>query len=312
MDIYENYHSISPSPAGCVVVLGNFDGLHKGHLSLLALARTVATDNTLPVYVVSFKTHPQALNTTHSNGFNITSFEDKKAVLSTQSVHSFIALDFNSIRSMSPHSFINDILINTLNAKHVCVGYDFYFGHNRSGNIETLKETTAFTSHILPPQHDNTGELYSSTRIRQYIQDGNINKANQQLGRNFTVSGTVFQDRQMGRKIQFPTANITIPEYVQPAYGVYAVKVSCPHTTEHWYDAIANFGVRPTVNSVKTPILETHIFNFDANLYCKDIQVAFVDFIRPEKRFKNIDFLQKQIYNDCIQAQNILSHCNTI
>jgi riboflavin kinase/FMN adenylyltransferase len=205
---------------------------------------------------------------------------------------------------------VRQVLVESSAAQHVVCGHDFAFGHGREGNSELLLQLGGdfgFGFTCVREIRDADGKPYSSTRIREYLTRGNPAAAAQVLGRPFEIEGKVVQGDQRGRSIGFPTANLDLGEYIEPARGVYAVKAGVVEGSRTiWYDGVANLGHRPTFGGTQT-ILEVHLFDFDGDLYGKPLRVAFIDYLRAEKKFDGLDSLRAQIADDGARARHILT-----
>ena len=287
------------------LAIGNFDGLHLGHQKIIERLIHQSKKMKIDSTIMSFLPHPRQFLSGKYNNFNIISEALKIKILKKLGVQHYIVLNFDqSIVSLSPKEFIEIILVKKLKVQSLVVGYDFKFGKERSGNVNLLKELSLiynFKVNVLEPiKLKKTSEVFSSSLIRKNIQEGNIEKVNLCLGRNWSMTGTVVPGNKRATKMNFPTANIIPPNLIHPKNGVYVVKTLYEGAV---YNGIANFGVRPTVDGEKL-LLEVHLFDFKLNLYGKDLTVEFLAFIRDERKFKNFDELTKQIYKDIQKAQS--------
>ena len=278
------------------VALGIFDGVHRGHRAVIDKAATEASENGLSPAVCTFKT--STISTKGSTYRPIYSDETKLVLLEKEGIEYVFIPDFADVKDMSPEEFVKDILCRILNARIVVCGRDFRFGKNAACSAEGLGEMCGRLGMKLCVVDDVTenGVRICSADIRRYISEGNIRKANILLGHDYAVVGKVIHGRQLGRKMNFPTANQLMPEgNVMPKFGVYA---SYAELDGKVYRGITNIGVKPTVESSGVPLAETHFPKYSGDLYGKDIVVRLSDFIRPEKRFNNTDELRAQINND--------------
>jgi len=302
--IYKDLNKIPNKFQDCVAILGNFDGVHRGHQMLLNQAKNIANDNKKPLVVFTFIRHPRLYFDSTKSPFLITSLETKSLYLKALGVKAIIAIDFNDIKNLSANEFIDDVLINKLDVNTVIVGYDFKFGKNRTGDTDLLKQQTNFKTFIAEAKSDSEGVIFSSTNIRKFIKNGAMQKATAQLGRPFEINSIVIKGQQLGGKIGFPTANIEFEQdIVRPKYGVYAVNLYIIEQ-DKWFSGIANFGIRPTIKDNKE-VLEVHLFDFNQNIYGKQVRVAFIEYIRAEQKFENLDELKKHIAKDCYFAKQI-------
>ena len=291
-----------------VAIIGNFDGVHLGHKKLINDAKKTAQKSKLKLAIMTFEPHPRMFFSKVSENFLIQSKDDKIKELSKLQIDYFFNIKFDSkLSSLRAEDFIKEILHNKLNIKHVVVGKDFLFGKNREGDISTLKnigeKINLKVSTIEIVKNDNF--KISSTKIRELIREGNVELANKYLGRNFSISGQVIHGDKIGKKINFPTANIKLLNHFRPAFGVYAVNITSDKFKK--MIGIANIGKRPTVNYVGE-LLEAHIFDKNINLYDETISVEFLKFIRPEKKFNGIDDLKKQILLDEIIVRKFFNN----
>jgi len=281
------------------LAIGNFDGLHLGHQKIIDELIKSSKIKNCPSAILSFKPHPRQFFSDEYRNFQIISEEEKIYLLNKQGIDHYFSLQFDeNIASLSPEDFINKILIKKLNSKHLVVGYDFKFGKDRKGNSSLLQEQSkihGFVLNIIQPITSNhNSEVYSSSRIREAIRNGHMEKANLFLGRNWTMQGTIIEGGKRAGAMNFPTANIVPGELIHPKKGVYAIRA---RYIDKWINGIANFGERPTVDG-KRLLLEAHLFEFNQNIYGKELTVEFLTFIREEKKFDNFALLSKQIQKD--------------
>ena len=280
------------------LAIGNFDGIHLGHQKIIKALINNSKENQLQPAILSFKPHPIQFFSGYYENFNIISENSKISFLDKLGVEYYFSLKFDhSIASLTPYKFIKEILISQLKIKSLIVGFNFKFGKNRLGDVDLLQDQSEnnFNIKVIHPVKSNaTSEVFSSSLIRQNIQAGNFEKVNAWLGRNWSMSGTVVLGDKRAGKINFPTANIIPSNLIHPKRGVYAVKIKIE---DNLFNGVANFGKRPTVDDTKL-LLEVHLFDFDENIYGKDLTVEFLTFIRDEKKFENFALLTKQIHKD--------------
>lgn len=291
-----------------VATIGMFDGVHRGHLSLIEQVSDIATSKGLGKSVVTFSTHPREVIQPGYKMSLLNTFEERISHLEQTGIDNAIVLDFTpQLAQLTAQQFIT-MLHNTYNIQVLCIGYDHRFGHNRSeGFEEYCRYGEALGMEIIQAQELNCRECsISSSAIRKMLIAGNISAANKMLGYNYNISGIVVSGRQIGRELGFPTANIQ-PNNSQkliPALGVYAVKVTLPDNSR--YAGIMNIGRRPTIEGNHDVSLEVHIFNFDSDLYNKQLTIELIDYIREEKQFDSLTSLRKAIQQDTHTAYNIL------
>jgi riboflavin kinase / FMN adenylyltransferase len=283
-----------------VVTMGNFDGVHLGHQALLNQTRSLAKSQQLNSCLLMFEPYPQAFFHPERNIPRLTTLREKMFVLSAFEIDMIYALPFNAqISNYSPHEFIDKILLQQLQAQAIVVGEDFHFGHLRAGNVSTLQAIKQFTTYIVPPAMIE-GLKISSTRIRNHLQNSDLDNAKALLGHDYFMIGKVVKGDKRGRKLGFPTANISLKKRLPPIRGVYAVKVY--GAMSEVLTGVANIGTRPTVDGAH-PVLEVHIFDFTQEIYGKYLRVEFINKIRDEKRFTSLDELSSQIAKDVAIAR---------
>ncbi|MDC0405437.1 bifunctional riboflavin kinase/FAD synthetase [Gammaproteobacteria bacterium] len=290
--------------------IGNFDGLHKGHQSILSKIKKRAEETNASSIV--FFTEPHAseyfaisTNTNAEAPPRICPWRKKFELLEEYGIDFAFFLKFNSsLRKMTPETFISDIL-EPVGLLSLTVGDDFRFGANRAGDFQLLREWGSKNNINVTNTETylHLNERVSSTRIRKALLENNFSLAKELLGRPYTFAGKVVHGQHLGRTIGIPTANIWLPKQKLPISGVYAVRCSLDNKS---IDGIANMGVRPTVGG-SHPVLEVHLFNFNSNIYSKRLDVQFINKIREEKKFKNLDMLKSQIQEDIKTAKIFLS-----
>ncbi len=307
MHIYRQAKSLQKQYRGAVIAVGNFDGIHRGHRTVIGEAGSIAAAAGLPWGALTFEPHPRAVFQPDTAPFRLTPFRDKAEQITGLGVDFMIAQRFDlAFSKQSAGAFVQHYLAETLHVHHVVAGYDFRFGHKRQGSCETLLsegQKLGFGFTVVAAASDDGGGLYSSSRCRELIAAGDMRAAADVLGRPFEISGRVAGGDKRGRTIGFPTANLALRDYIRPAFGVYAIRARLPDG--RLVDGVANLGMRPTFNGT-APRLEVHLFNFDADIYDARIHVALVEMIRPEKKFDGLDSLKAQIARDCDQAREIL------
>ncbi|NKB48226.1 MAG: bifunctional riboflavin kinase/FAD synthetase [Alphaproteobacteria bacterium] len=311
MRLFRHIPSVPADASGAVVAIGNFDGLHRGHQVVLAAARAQADADGRALALMTFRPHPRRFFRPDEEPFRLTPFRGKVRAIAGLGVDTLLVCRFDGkMASITAEDFIETLLHNGLGAAHVVVGHDFAFGNKRRGNPAMLQAKggeLGFGVTIVEPAKDASQEIYSSSVIRQALQDGQPERAAALLGRLWEIEGRVLTGDQRGRTIGFPTANIDPAEYVQPARGVYSVRAGVTAGDEtQWFDGVANLGVRPTVDGHRL-LLETHLFDFAGDLYGKYLRVALVDHLRAERKFENFEALKHQITVDCEQARENLA-----
>jgi riboflavin kinase / FMN adenylyltransferase len=301
MKIYKNAN-LNKKHQGGVIAIGNFDGVHLGHQKVINEAKKKAKKNKLPFGIMTFEPVPVMFFNPKIKNHRINSIEQKIIQLKRFKIDFLIIIKFNKkFSSFTAEKFIKKIINNKTKCKFLYVSKNFKFGYQRQGTIQTLKKYEKlynFKSLITKPYVKNK-KIISSTLIRKKIISGKIEQANNLLNREWTILGKVIKGQKRGRKIGFPTCNLNLNEYIIPRLGVYAVKISGLKFSKK---GIANIGFRPTFNG-KHILMETNIFGINKNLYNKELSVSFKSFIRPEKKFKNLEHLKKQINIDIKKAK---------
>ena len=301
MKVYNNANLKHKHLKG-VIAIGNFDGLHLGHRKVINEARQKAKKLKLPFGVMTFEPVPVMFFSKKNKDHRINSLNQKKKQLEKLKLDFLAIIKFNkTFSSLTPEQFIKEIIYKKTKCKYLYVSRNFKFGFKRRGNIKTLKkfEKEFNYKNIITNPYKKNKKIISSTLIRKKIRTGKIEEINKLLNRKWCVEGKVIKGKKRGRKIGFPTCNMTLSNYVIPKLGVYAVKVNFGNLNK---DGIANIGYRPTFKG-QSLLLETNIFGINKNLYNKVIGVSFKKFIRPEKKFKNFEYLKKQIKLDIKQAR---------
>jgi len=290
----------------CVASIGNYDGVHLGHQYVISTLLEHSRRLELPSTVITFE--PLAKEHFLPNSVQrLTTIEQRAELLFKLGIEQVLCIDFDSdFASYSPTAFIQNVLIQGLGVKHLCVGDDFRFGKNRAGDFALLSQAGsdngfAVTAH---ETFEVSDARVSSGRIREALSVGNFELAEALLGRPYTIHGTISKGQQLGRTINYPTANIVLPEMLMPIKGVFAVRAEL--NSGDIVLGVANVGNRPTVDG-KENRLEVHLFNFDRDIYNQKVTVRFVEKIREEMKFNSFDDLKVQIHKDAARAHEILS-----
>jgi len=301
MRIYKNAN-LKKKHYGGVIAIGNFDGIHLGHQKVINEARKKAKKNKIPFGVMTFEPVPVMFFNSKIKNHRINSLKQKKEQLKKFKIDFLIIIKFNkNFSSLTAEQFINRVIYYKTKCKFLYVSKNFKFGYKRQGTIQTLKKFENqynFKSLITKPYKKNKKTI-SSSLIRKKIASGKIQEVNKLLNREWKIEGKVIKGQKRGRKIGFPTCNIKLNDYIIPRLGVYAVKVNGSKFSRK---GIANIGFRPTFNG-KNLLLEKNIFGINKNLYNKEIGINFRRFIRPEKKFKDLEHLKKQIKIDIKKAK---------
>lgn len=281
------------------LALGYFDGVHLGHQKVIKSAVDYAQNNGKKSAVITFKDHPCCYFYGVCPKY-ILSRKQREEEIAKLGVDFLYELDFNeTLAGLSAEEYLKNILIKYFSPAAISTGFNHHFGARKSGDAEFLRQhQDRFKYFEIPPQKINN-EIISSTAIRNYLNKGEIAKANEMLGKNFSISGKVIEGQKLGRKLGFRTANLIYPaEIVDIPFGVYEVQTT-------YGKGITNFGIRPTVSSTKKAVLETHILNFDRDIYGEEIRVEFLRMLRKEQKFNSLDELKRQITIDINRIQSI-------
>lgn len=296
-------------PAGPTLALGNFDGVHRGHQAVIAAARTERPG--APLAVATFDPHPRAFFVPDAPPFRLTRLPEKTRKLKELGVRTCYVLPFDAaMAAMTPDDFVRRVLVESLGISAVTVGGDFRFGARRAGDtavLEALGEKYGFGVVALETVADDEGALYSSSSARAALRGGSPRDAAAILGEPHRIRGIVEQGDRRGRTLSFPTANLSLDDILAPKFGVYAVEVQIMDGPQRGFvPGVANLGLRPTFEKT-VPILEAHLFDFEGDLYGREIAVALIDFIREERRFDGLEALRKQIAADVRTARSIVA-----
>jgi riboflavin kinase/FMN adenylyltransferase len=303
------------------VAIGNFDGVHRGHRALIAEAKAQAQARGAPLAVLSFEPHPQEYfralrqeggpTPAGPESFRLTPLRTKAHLLADLGVDALFALTFDGeMAHRSPQDFVQSVLVAGLGISGVVVGHDFEFGQKRAGNLATLSllgEKEGFSVTAFDTVTASGDEKISSTLIRQLLKQAKPEEAARLLGHAWAVEARVEHGDARGRKMGFPTANMHLGHCLAPAFGVYAVRIAILEGDKvvARHDGVANFGIRP-MYQVDVPLLETHLFDFDGDLYGKYLSVELIRYIRPEAKFPSQEALIAQIAADAVKAREIL------
>jgi len=317
MQIVDHLEASTHPPVDCVVTIGNFDGVHLGHRSVIRSLEEEAARIGAAVALVTFEPHTLEVIRPELAPRLLTSTVRKVELLDETGIDYLAIVTFDTERAVQPaEEFVEEILVGRLRAREIMVGADFRFGHKARGDIALLERLGAQLGFGVTPIELVAGPhgTLSSTAIRKAVREGRLEEATEGLGRPHEIRGEVVHGDQRGRLLGFPTANVVPgPKLCVPPTGVYAGKVRRPDAV--WYDAVINFGVRPTfrsssgdgASSEPVPVVEAHLFDFDGDLYGEIVDVAFVAKLRDEKRFSGVEALTDQIAADSAQARERLA-----
>ncbi len=308
--IIRHFAELPSDLKGGSVALGNFDGVHKGHQAVIGHARAIAENLDVPLGVMTFEPHPRRFFQPDLPAFTLSSFRLKTHQVTELDADFLYVQQFDkAFSSGTAEWFVREVLVAGLAVSHVVIGHDYRFGHRRQGNAAVLEAMAAelgFGVTAVAPVQDDSGAVYSSTRVRDALQAGDVAEATAVLGRPWEIEGRVEHGDKRGRTIGFPTANIRLGDYQHPRPGVYAITAG---VDEGFYTrfrpGVANFGRRPTFDKSDL-LLEVHLFDTDVDLYGKHLRVRFHHFLRPEQTFSGLEALKAQIAADAIQARDLL------
>lgn len=282
-----------------VATIGFFDGVHTGHRYLIEQVKEEAASKGLPSAVITFPVHPRKVLQKDYQPALLCGYDEKIERLASTDVDYCVCLDFTvEISQMSARQFMHDVLKERLNVSTLIIGYDHRFGYNREDSFPEYKHYgDEIGIDVIEARELPGNEHVSSSRIRKLLAEGYIRKAAKLLSYRYTISGKIVEGFKVGRTIGFPTANIQVWETykVIPAFGVYAVYV---HVEDKQYDGMLYIGKRPTLHNGDNISIEVNLFGFDGDLYNKELTVEFLEFIRPDELFSNIDTLKDQIMKD--------------
>lgn len=306
MIIYSDLEKIDDNAKNCVIAIGNFDGVHRGHQELLSRAKKIANDQNKKLGVLTFEPHPRRLFQPDQPPGRLTPAALKAERLEAEGVDYLFSLPFDwEFASQSADDFVQNVLVNGLNAAHIIIGFNFRFGQLRQGDSDTIKNHGLNIDVIDPISDEN--EAISSSRIRSNIRRGEIDEANHLLGWEWEVRGKIFRGDRRGHDLGYPTANILLEDTLHPAYGVYACLVQIEGEDE-WRFAATNIGIRPMFE-VREGQVEAHILDFpDKDIYDRTLRVRLAKRLRGEAKFNSLDDLIDQMAKDCDQTRQLLQN----
>jgi riboflavin kinase/FMN adenylyltransferase len=313
MHLLRGLHNPGVAETGCVATIGNFDGIHKGHQSIIE--RVIAKANTLdlPSLVLVFEPQPLEFFKDAAAPARLTSFREKYERLAELGLDYLCCLRFDrTFARYSADDFILEVLVKHLRTKHLVVGDDFRFGGDRLGDFALLNQAgEKFGFNVENTQtliaesdkSDHVATRVSSTLVRKALSKGDFKSVTRHLGHPYSIKGRVMHGQKLGRTLGFPTANVALKRRVSPLHGVYAVRM---RVGAHVHAGVANVGVKPTLGHSR-PNLEVHLFDFEGDLYGANVQVEFVAKLREEQRFSGLDALKEQIASDVKAAKAALT-----
>ena len=310
---------VNDEQRGGVVAIGNFDGVHRGHQVVLNKSLDLARQKGCPCFALSFEPHPRTLFRPESPVFRLTDEATKSHVLEAFGLDRLLTLAFTrELAGTSAEDFVRMILVERARASHVVSGFNFHFGKGRAGSPEYLQQAgehfgfgvTIVEAETSAGSDDKPDEEpISSSRVRRLLGDGNAQGAAELLGYHWLVSGEVIKGAQLGRTLNYPTANISLAENCHLAHGIYAVRFR--RADGRLYDGVASYGRRPTFDNGPA-LLETFIFDFDEDIYGETVSVTLIEYLRPEEKFDSVEDLVAQMDRDSEKARGILNRVKPI
>jgi riboflavin kinase / FMN adenylyltransferase len=305
MPVFADYRGLPDSARGASIALGNFDGLHVGHKAVMDAARLAGHGK---FSVATFEPPPRAYFRPGDPPFRIFRPERRNATILAAGADTVFELPFNGeMAAMTDEGFVRAVLVEGLGVSHVSVGFDFRFGRGRMGHaqrLSSLGRALGFGVTIVE-EVEGHGSKASSTAIRQALRAGEPELAAEMLGGPWIADGVVESGERNGRKLGFPTANMQLGSLLHPKHGVYVVRARI-EGEDAWRGGVANFGRTPTTG-LRDPLFETHIFDFEGDIYGKKLEVQLVAYLRPERRFETVDLMVAQMHKDAATARELLS-----
>ncbi|MDB5466750.1 MAG: ribF [Phenylobacterium sp.] len=306
--VIRGWKNLPAGDRGAALAMGSFDGVHRGHQKVIALAAKAAGELGAPLGVITFDPHPRVYFRPQEPAFRLMKPDQQARALEALGVDILYVLPLEAeLANMTDREFATRVLAQGLGARHVAVGFDNSFGKDRTGSPDTMRVYGAelgFGVSVAEPVSDEGGEKFSSTAVRDALREGRPQDAAAILGRPFAIEGVVQRGRQLGRKLGYPTANIALADYVTPRLGVYATRTRLPDGRE--IPGVANIGVNPTVDGITIPLLEVWLFDFDEDIYDQVIETDLVAFLRPEEKFAGLDEMTTQVLADARVARELL------
>lgn len=307
-EIIRDWRALDEARKGAAVAIGAFDGVHRGHQAVIGLAREAAENLGAPLGVVSFDPHPRRWFQPEAAPFRLMTADQMARAVGELGVRRLYLLPFDAeMAAMTDADFARRVLAEGLGARHAAVGFDFTFGKGRSGSPEGLRaygEALGFTVSVAGRVDDAGGLKLSSSAVREALNAGDMDRAAAILGRPFAIQAEVIHGDKRGREIGVPTANMSLGDYMRPAYGVYATRTRLPDGRV--VDGVASLGLRPMF-ALETPLLEVWLFDFSGDLYGQTVETELVAWLRPEAAFDGLDALKRQIDADAAAARTVLA-----
>jgi riboflavin kinase/FMN adenylyltransferase len=305
MEVVHGWQEVPPHFKGASLAIGNFDGVHRGHRAVISTAKAKAAERRLPMGVMVFEPYPRKFFQPQRPFFRLSSLPRKLELLSACGCGFTAVIPFGEVvAELTAAEFVDKILVQGFAVEHATVGYNFFFGKGRGGNPSILVEEGrrhGFGVTVVEPQ-GQAGEIFSSTRVRELLAEGDVAAAAEMLGYPWRIQGLVESGAGRGQGLGFPTANLRLQEGVTLKHGIYAVHAYCDGGR---LQGAAYLGTRPTFDA-GLPLLETFLFDFDGNLYGKTLEIEFIAFVRDDAKFRSAESLSAQMAADCAKAKAIL------
>lgn len=304
MEIIRGLHNIRPHHKGCVATIGNFDGVHLGHQSILGRLRDKAAEYRVPSTVITFEPHPLEYFTPDTVLPRLLRFSEKMQLLAAQGVDRVLCIRFNArFAAVDAEAFVADILVQKLGIRFLAIGDDFRFGRQRRGDFAMLAQAGIHAGFEVEraPTFLLDEQRVSSSRVRKALMEGSMEQAARLLGFSYFISGRVAHGDKRGRQLGFPTANIHLRRKAVPVSGVFAVRIE--GLADGWREGVANIGNRPTLDGTRS-LLEVHLFDFDQEIYGAHLRVNLCHRIRDEQKFDSLAQLVAQIEHDTNSAKH--------
>lgn len=306
--VIRGWRDLPEADRGAALAMGSFDGVHRGHQRVIALARDAARSLGAPLGVITFDPHPREYFHPDEPSFRLMKRDQQARALEALGVDMLYVLPLGpEIAEMTDREFATEVLAKGLGVRHVSVGFDNTFGRARTGTPETMRlygQELGFTVSVAEAVAGEEGDKFSSTGVRHALRDGRPQDAAFILGRPFAIEGVVQRGRQLGRQLGFPTANVPIAGYVTPRFGVYATRTRLQDGRK--IPGVANIGVNPTIDGETAPVLEVWLFDFDEDLYDQVIETDLIAFLRPEEKFDGLEAMVEQVMADAREARKLL------
>jgi riboflavin kinase/FMN adenylyltransferase len=307
MKILRGWKGLGPQDKGACVAFGAFDGVHRGHQRVIGMATEHARRLEAPLGVISFEPHPWRWFHPEDPPFLLATPAQQARRFAELGAERHYVLPFDDhLAGLTAEAFVQEVLVDGLGVRHIVVGFDATFGRGRTGDpdlLHRLGEALGFGVTVARPVSDAHGLKLSSTAARRALQVGDPRAAAEILGRPFAIEGIVVEGRKLGRSLGFPTANVSLGDYVRPRLGIYAVRSHLPGGRR--LDGVASIGENPTVGPVE-PRLEVWLFDFDEDLYGKAIETELIEYLRPELKFADLDAMVEQMKTDAQTARRLL------